>query len=287
MTVGGMNMSTKNAVYWLYMAGCCAYIGYEWYSYTGLFRLAAEWQMDTFGSYSVKLTLIGLAIALLIPAAVVAKLLGLELRGLEPKAPALSLSPGVVLLAGLALAAVAAGAGWLAYGKVTAEVAFDAFDLSKNKAPPSTHVVMSGIAHTEYQVEFETKRSGSTSVDRYFPITAADWRRGDPLVYFVKTNATAYMPPEGGTSFTFSRRTPPFPMTVQPSTLVENGLPGAVAEVYRKNNVALATAPVVLDSPGADATPYFFVAILGGLGSIYGLSAAAMMAFRRRRLTHA
>jgi hypothetical protein len=269
------------------MAGCIAYAGYEWYSYTGLYRLAAEWQMNTFGSYDEKLTFVAPILVLLIPGAVAAKLLGLELNGLDPKVPALNLSPGIVFAAGVTLAAVAVGAGWLAYGKMTAEVAFDPFDLSKSQAPPSTHVVMTGIAHTEYQIEFETKRSGSTTIDRYVPITAADWRRGDPLVYFMKTNATAYVPPEGGTSFEFSPRTPPFAMTSKPSTLVENGLPGPVAEVYRKNNVALAAAPVVLDSPSADARPYFIVPVFGGLGSIYCLSAAAMMAFRRWRLARA
>jgi hypothetical protein len=39
----------KKYLVWLYMAGCFAYVGYEWYSYTGLYRLAAEWQMSRFG----------------------------------------------------------------------------------------------------------------------------------------------------------------------------------------------------------------------------------------------
>src|SRR5262245_55230457 len=81
---------------------------------------------------------------------VVAKLLGLELRGLEPRAPAININARVVLAAGLILAAVAAGAGWYGYGKATAKVAFEAFDLSNGKVPPSSHVVMTGVAHTEY-----------------------------------------------------------------------------------------------------------------------------------------
>jgi hypothetical protein len=36
-------------VIWLY-AAACAYIFYEWYL-TGLYRLAAEWQLEQFGSY--------------------------------------------------------------------------------------------------------------------------------------------------------------------------------------------------------------------------------------------
>jgi hypothetical protein len=48
----------KKYLVWLYLAGCFAYVGYEWYSYTGLYRLAAEWQMSRFGSYSLKMTLL-------------------------------------------------------------------------------------------------------------------------------------------------------------------------------------------------------------------------------------
>src|SRR5262249_55472224 len=102
-----MNTNTKTYLYWLYLAGCLAYAGYESYSYTGLYRLAAEWQMDTFGSYDQKLTFLAPILVLLITGAVAAKLLGLELKGLEPKFPALNLSPGIVFAAGLALAAVA------------------------------------------------------------------------------------------------------------------------------------------------------------------------------------
>jgi hypothetical protein len=278
-----MNMKTKNYLYWLYIAGCCAYVGYEWYSYTGLYRLAAEWQMSTFGSYSMKLTLLVPLLVLLIPGAVLAKLLGLDVNARS--AAAVNASPSVVLVVGLVLVAVAAGAGWYGYGKASANVAFEAFDLSKSKVSPSNHVVMTGVAHTEYQVEFQRKSGGSTSLDRYIPITATNWRRGDPLVYFIKTNATAYMPPEGGKFFEFSQRTPPFPMTTQQGVLIENNLPGPVAEVYHKRNVALAPVPVILDlDTSADAKPYFITAGVGGIGGFFCLLTAAMMAIRHRRL---
>jgi hypothetical protein len=278
-----MDMKTKNYLYWLYIAGSCVYVGYEWYSYTGLYRLAAEWQMSAFGSYSMKLTLLLPLLVLLIPGAVVAKLLGLEVNA--RRAAAVNASPRVVLVVGLVLVAVAAGAGWYGYGKASANVAFEAFDLSNAKVPPSKHVVMTGVAHTEFQVEFQKKSGGSTSLDRYIPITAANWRRGDPLVYFMKTNATVYMPPGGGKFFEFSQRTPPFPMTTQPGVLIEDNLPGPVAEVYHKRNVALASVPVILDlDTSADAKPYFITAGVGGIGGFCCLLTAAIMAIRHRRL---
>jgi hypothetical protein len=278
-------VKTKNYLYWLYVAGCCAYVGYEWYSYTGLYRLAAEWQMRTFGSYSAKLTLLLPVLVLLIAGAVVAKLLGLEVN--TRSAATFNASPRVVLVVGLVLVAMAAGAGWYGYRKASANVPFEGFDLANSKMPPSNHVVMSGVAHTEYQVEFQTKSGGLTSLDRYIPITATNWRRGDPLVYFMKTNATAYLPPEGGKFFEFSQRTPPFAMTTQPGVLIENNLPGPVAEVYRKHNVAVAPVPILLDlDTSADAKPYFLTAGVSGIGGFICLLTAAMMAIRHRRLVH-
>lgn len=275
--------ANKKYVVWLYMGGCFAYVCYEWYSYTGLYRLAAEWQLSTFGSYSMKMTLLLPLLVLLIPGVVAARMLGVEVDA--RRSVAVNASPRVVLVVGLVLVAVAVGAGWYGYGKASADVAFEAFNLSNSQAPQSTHVVMTGFAHTEYQVEFATKSGGSTSLDRYIPITAANWGRGDPLVYFMKTNATAYMPPEGGKFFEFSQRTPPFPITTQPGVLIKNELPGPVVEVYRKHNVTLAPLPLVLDlDTGADARPYFITAGVGGLGGFSCLLAAAMMATRHRRL---
>jgi len=272
----------KKSVVWLYLAGCLAYVSYEWYSYTGLFRLAAEWQMRTFGSYSVKVTLLVPLVVLLVPGLALARMLGVETD--VRKSAAVNASPRVVLVLGLVLIAVAVGAGWYGYRKASADIAFEAFNLSNSQAPQSTHVVMTGFAHTEYQVEFETKTRGSTSHDRYIPITAANWQRGDPLVYFMKTNATAYVPPGGGRFFEFSQRTPPFPITTEPGVLIKNDLPGPVVEVYRKHNVALAAPPLVLDlDTGADGRPYFIVAGVGGVGGFICLLTAAMVAIRERR----
>jgi hypothetical protein len=276
-----MNVQTRSYLSLLYGAGCLAYSFYELHSYTGLFRLAAEWQMDTFGSYDEKLTLLAPLLGTLIPGIVVARLLGWEINSRETLAELTT--PRALSAIGLVLLAASAGVGWYAYGKSTEKVAYEAFDLSKSKAPPSNHVVMTGVARPEYQMEFEIKRNASTTVDRYVPVTAADWRRGDPLVYFITTKAAAYTPPEGGKSFAFSRRTPPFTLKSQ-GVLVEGGLPGPVAEAYRKDNVALASPPVLLDSsPGADAEPYVMAAIFTGLGSLYCLGMAAVTAFRQWR----
>lgn len=264
-------------LYWLYVAACVAYVFYGQYSYTGLYRLIAEWQLSMFGSYSSTMTFVALMAALMIPGAALTELLGLDpklefnLGILEPGMQALA-SPRGLLTAGLVLAAASVGAGWYWYGKITANVAYEAFDLSKGKAPPSDHVTITGIAHPEYHVDFGESASRHS---RYIPITAADWRPGDPLVYFMKI-------PPGDRRTLDLQAAGPAPVTTAPGVLIENGLPGPVAEVYRQHNMALAAAPVVLDHPGAETVLYFFAAGFCGIASIYFLVAAATTAFRRR-----
>jgi hypothetical protein len=275
----------------IYTAGCFAYAGYEWYSYTGLYRLAAEWQTSTFGSYSINGTFLLSLFAVWLPGAMLAKRFGLGSD--ESLSMELASSPRLRLVAGLALVALAAGAGWYGYGKATADVAFEAFDLSNSKTPPSDHVVMTGVAHAEYLVDFQTRSGGSVYLDRYVPITSTEWRSGDPLVYFLRDRASVdaedgrllFMTLKKSKFFEILRSTPPFPMTTPPGVLIDNDLPGPVAEVYRKDNVAVAPAPVVLDfDTSADVDPYFITAGVSGVVGIYCLVTAAMMAFRRRRL---
>src|SRR4051812_41453320 len=72
-------------VIWPYAAVACAYICYEWYAYAGLYRLAAEWQLEQFGSYGLKLTLLFPLMVLLMPAAVLVTLTGMQdqMRGAD------------------------------------------------------------------------------------------------------------------------------------------------------------------------------------------------------------
>jgi hypothetical protein len=65
--------------------------------------------------------------------------------------------------------------------------------------------------------------------------------------------------------------------------LIDNGLPGPVAEIYR-NDGTLAPAPVLLDPDAhADAMPYFVTAGVGGLFGFWCLVIAAVGAFRQWR----
>jgi len=62
-------------------------------------------------------------------------------------------------------------------------------------------------------------------------------------------------------------------------------LPGPVGERYRKNNIAVASPPILLDlAPGAEVTPFFVTAGVSGLLGFCMLVAAGAVAMRQRRL---
>jgi hypothetical protein len=276
-----MMKSVLKPVIWLYIAAACAYIFYEWYSYTGLYRLAAEWQLEHYGSYQLKLTLLVPLLALLAPAAVLVSLTGMQdqLRSATQGGG----SPALFALVGAVAVAVAAGAGWYGYVKSMEMVDVESLDLSKGDTPRSTHVTITGVARTEYIIEFG-KKSSDTMLDCYIPLTAATWQPGQPLVYFMKTNATAYMPPGGGGMVMLSPRTPAFQITTWPGVLVRDGLPGPVSEHYRKNKLTLTSPPILLDlSYGADVKPFFMTAGVGGVLGCIMLFAAGALALRQRR----
>ena len=272
-----------------YFAAAVLYVGYAWYTYTGLYRLAAELQMQMFGAYSLKMTFLAPLVVLMIPGAVIERVFGLRrkpVRGAHTAAAssaASSIAPTGMALIGVLLLVLATGAGWLGYQKSATR--FETVDLSQNGKPASTHVVMTGVARTEYILKFETAVGGTTTIDNYVPLTPSGWRRGDPLVYFLKTNTTFYLPPEGGRYIEYAQATPPFQMTTQPAVLVRNGLPGPIADIYRKHNIALADAPIVLDpNLGAEAEPYLVTMGLAGLVGLCCMMAAVMTALRRRRV---
>ena len=269
-------------VIWLYIATACAYIFYEWYAYAGLYRLAAEWQLEQYGSYRARLTLLFPLLVLGSPAAVLVTLTGMQdqMRNAGSGAG----STAIFVLLGVVALAVAAGAGWYGYVKSMETFDVESLDLSKGDTPRSTHVTITGIARTEYIIEFGTKRDSTTILDRYIPLTPASWRPGQPLVYFMKTNMTAYVPPGGGSMLMLSQRTPAFQITTQPGVLARDGLPGPVAEHYRKNNIAVASPPIVLDlSPGADLQPFFVTAGVSGILGFVMLVSAGAAALRQRR----
>ena len=89
------------------------------------------------------------------------------------------------------------------------------------------------------------KRSELTeSTDAYVPLTPSTWRPGEPVVYFLKTFPD------------FVRgKTAPFPTTTRPAALMPNALPGPIRELYRKEGVAVADRPIVINTTRTPIPP--------------------------------
>lgn len=290
-------MKAARTALFAYFALVIVYAAYACYSYTGLYRLAAEWQMQAFGSYESKLTFFAPVLLLMLPVALVERVFGLSPKRRSTSVGAIAASgpsrasdpssrlPPVLALIGAIASALAAGAGLMGSRISLQQNSFETVDLANNATPASAHVVMSAVARTEYISKFETTVGGTTRVDTYVPLSPPNWRRGDPLAYFLKTNATVYLPPGEFKPLAYARETPPFPITTPPATLVRNALPGPIAEGYRKRNIALAAAPLVLDlDSDADVQPYFVVMGVAGLIGLCCLVTAALAALQRRRV---
>jgi len=272
-------------VLWAVAAG--GYLVYAWISFTGLFRWAAEWQVAQFGSYEVKLTLLGLFILLMLPAGLLMSLAGSMPGWLLWGASAAPAAAGkkqpvlAVVLLGLAAIPVAAGAGWLGYQKSQAPVTVETVDLAEHRAPQSTHVAMTGVAQTGLIVEFEESVGGNKTTTTYLPLTAPDWGLGQPITYFLRTNITMYFGPQG--HFALDPNAPPFPMTQQ-GVLLRSDLPGLVAAEYEKHGFTLASPAYVLDpNESADLDIYWEVAAIAGILAFVLLLTAALMPIAARR----
>ena len=162
-----------------YFVAAALYVGYAWYTYTGLYRLAAELQMQMFGAYSLKMTFLAPFVVLMIPGAVIARVFGLRRKPVRGAGAAASSSsadkiivyyretspPTGMALIGVLLLVVATGAGWLGYQKSVETQRIESVDLSQNGKPASTHVVMTGVARTDYILKFATTGGGTTTID--------------------------------------------------------------------------------------------------------------------------
>jgi len=250
------------------------YGGYAWYTYSGLYRIFAEWQLDTFGEYDQKATIAALILVLAIPVALARWLVGKPEQSSPPgRWSRLGSSPPLVAGLGVLAIGAAAAVGWIGYGKTQEQLKFEAVDLNAGQTPASRHVIVTAVAQPDLTLLLTKKTSESTgTTDAYVPLTPSTWRRGEPVVYFLKT-----LPD-------FARgRTAPFPVTTPPSAVMADSLPGPVRELYRRQGIAVAEPAIVIDTnPHADSAVYFVVALLSGFLGIVLLSTATRLAWRQR-----
>jgi hypothetical protein len=245
-----------------------------WAFYAGPFRWAAEWQLEHFGSYEIRITLFGPLIVLLIPAGFLG---GWGPWGKATDCPADGVANArrnARVLAALGLAALAIGAigGALGYNRMQTPPTHADLVLSTGAepAPVADLVTVTGIAHPDLIVRYQETIGGSTESWSFVPLVSPAWRIGEPIRFLLRTNQTAWLPPAGTDALPTPRMllhgNPPFRMVTEPSVVERHALPGAVLTAYEKARVPLdPSVGVVEQSEGEIYAPYWITAAGGGV----------------------
>jgi hypothetical protein len=184
--------------------------------------------------------------------------------------------PGVI---GALLLIAAAVAGWQASDGLIRGREARPFDLSQRRPPTSTHVVITGVVQTGYIVD---AIGNGTETVRYVPLTASDWRPGEPLKYFLKTRAATYSPPGKGRPLPFSRQAFPFEIDTGPGRLIAADLPEPIAEAYRRYNIPI-LAPVMVFEADSEAPSSATGLVAAALCAVLGLACLALAVRGRLR----
>jgi hypothetical protein len=291
-----------------FFALALGYCGYSAYSYTGLYRLGAELQIHYFNAYDEKITFFATLLCSFaivgVPLLALEKFLGLnteatqqelnksddEQREVDRKrrTAAFLAVVGVVAL-------LAAGvAGWLAYAEAEAPVVVADIDLAKaaDRTPTTGHARLAGIVLPDQTLTLETETGSQitgnhTATESFIPVVPPGWRQGQPVTYFMQLRGVKFLKPAGSDGFVpLTPTTPPFAVKTEEGVLLADGLPGAIAELYRRNGMVLAATTAVFDrDTRAEETHYSGVAIFAGMFALTCLFTAGLFAIvlRRRR----
>jgi hypothetical protein len=286
-------MSVRRSLAVIWTIGAFLLMLWSWAFYAGPFLWAAEWQLEHFGSYQVKITLLGPLIILLIPAGF--------LGGWGPLAPRRIINPavrvanakrnaGVVAVLGVTALAIGAVGGAIGYPRMrTPPTRADlVLTTGAEPAPAADLVKITGIARPDMIVGYQETIAGSTSSWSFVPLVAPVWRPGEPIRFLLKTNQTAWLPPAGSDGPFMPRMlrhgNPPFRMTTEPSVLEQHGLPGIVRAEYEKARIPLDPKFAVIEqSEGEVLAPYWMTAAAGGLVGLCLLLAGLLGAVNARR----
>ena len=157
-------MSTLSGrhIFYAYMAVVTIFVIYGWATYSGPYRWFADWQIEQFGSFDEKLTVLGPLALLVGIGGVVAHLCGVDIRQRAPTNTGVLSARGTSITAALGAAAllVAALSAWLGYQKMLQPVSFEPVNLATKQAPQTTHVRLTGIAQTRLITKLEKSTNG-------------------------------------------------------------------------------------------------------------------------------
>jgi len=246
-----------------------------WMTYSGPYRWFAEWQMEHFGSYELKVTLFAPLIILLTPVGFLAGWGPLAAPPVSRRVNRVAnarRNARAIALFGLLSLAIGVVGGALGYLKMQTKLphANLVLNAGTEMAPAADLVAVTAIARPDLIVGYEETAGGVTNHWSFVPLVAPTWRPADPIRFLLRTNQTAWIPPPGSGGSPMPRMllggNPPFRMITEPSVLARDDLPGAVRAQYEKAHIPLdPTVMVVNQSEGEVFTPYWITAGLGGL----------------------
>lgn len=274
------------------LLGWCAYVVYGWFTYTGVWQALAEWEIQQFGSYREKATLLTLITGPILLLNLPILIINIIRPGTLPYQllgrPALRRSPRagnpIKVLAAVAIMTLLCGsvAGFLGYQQMQEAVTFESVDLAHSVTPPvGRHVILTGIARTDETVVMRKISGGATTENIYLPVTQPDWRTGQPVMYFLNPHASGYAGPNGFQIY--SGNTRPFAIR-QSGTVFVDGLPGLVRTEFERRGIAMAATTYVVDTDTkANLDVYWIVTALCGLCFVIVLMTMLAMKIQRLR----
>ena len=277
----------------LWCLAALALMLWSWASWQGPFRWAAEWQVRQFGSYNEKLTLFVPLILLMLPAGFIGGWGPLVPPPATHAARLASARRSVKVTAILGAVALLLGAvaGGLGYRRMQTPPMQATLVLTTGTEPaPDTDLVtVTGIARTDMIVVFEETRGTQKQRWSFVPLTAPAWRAGDPVRFVLRTNQTAWTPPEGvrvgETPRLLRGGSPPFQLTTQPSVLKRYALPGLVRSSYEEARVVLDPDLLVIEqSPDEVYAPYWMAAAGGAILGVSLLLGSVIIGAAARRM---
>jgi hypothetical protein len=253
-------------VSWVWIAIVALYSIWSAVNYAGLFRWAANLEIEKLGGYSEKWTAILPGMTLAAPAFwFIGRRAALD-RAEGRQAPVseargLARTRLIFCVAGIIALSVGAGSWLLSQNIPDGSEPAVAFDASRlGTAPvPKGKVVIRGEAMPE--------ASGTLTSDGL--LAEASVYAGFRVVGEAAGNAPVRLFIERRFGDSRDAATAQFFLPEQEGYLIQNGLPGAVLEDLRRRGIAIASPHYVLrTSAGARRDPYYVVA---GLGAFFGL----------------
>jgi hypothetical protein len=181
------------------------------------------------------------------------------------------LAPRLAAL-GLVFATVAGTAAWLAFGEPIG-TDYERIDLPTTIVPVSTKVRLGGTLQNQLQISTSSRVVGNTAyLDQFTPMTGADWRPGQPVIYLVKEISIAKTTPE---------------VTVRRGTLMQDGLSADAITEFKRNKIAITSPHFILEVEADDNSYSVFEIVLVAV-AVCGFAALvlillAMIGYRNRK----